>query len=129
MRKEIVKYHDPIKCFLEINLNKLEFFKDLNSMIKSEFIHNMRKDTMDKGSYIYRDYDKSTRMYIIQSGCVEIFTDMEQSDQEFIIERLYRGSIINHNSFLMNDDMDTDARCKQSVTLYYIDISTVKTLR
>jgi CRP-like cAMP-binding protein len=46
-----------------------------------------------------------------------------------VIERLYRGSIVNHNSFLMNDELDTDARCTSTVTVYYIDIDTFKTLR
>lgn len=46
-----------------------------------------------------------------------------------MIERLHRGSIINHNSFLMNDGIDTDARCREAVSYFSIDIKTVKYLR
>ena len=33
-------------------------------------------------------------MYIIQNGMVEIYTTMENG-VDFVIERLYRGSVIN----------------------------------
>jgi len=49
--------------------------------------------------------------------------------KEFIIERLYRGSVVNHNSFLMNDGIDTDAKCKTIVSYFFIHISTIKYLR
>ena len=67
-------------------------------------------------------------MYIIQSGHVEIVHKME-GNEEFLIERLGRGSIINHNSFLMNDGIDTDAKCKTTVSVFFIDINKVKYLR
>jgi CRP-like cAMP-binding protein len=67
-------------------------------------------------------------MYLIQSGEVEIVTKFGNG-KEFIIEKLFRGSIINHNSFLMDDGIDTDAVCRKPVTLYYIEIETVNRLR
>lgn len=76
-------------------------------------------------------------MYVVQSGVVEIQHYLQDGEdqqrqpiqREFIIERLYRHSIINHNSFIMNDDIDTDAKCKTTVSLYYININTVEQLR
>ena len=67
-------------------------------------------------------------MYLIQSGEVEIVTKFGNG-KEFIIEKLFRGSIINHNSFLMDDGIDTDAICRKPVTLFYIDIDTITKLR
>jgi len=67
-------------------------------------------------------------MYVIQSGLVEIVHKFDKG-QEFVIERLYRHSVINHNSFILNDGIDTDAKCKSIVTCYYMDIDTVNTLR
>ena len=39
---------------------------------------------------------------------------------EFVIERLYRGSVINHRSFITEDNIDVNARCQMPVTLFYI---------
>ena len=69
----------------------------------------MKQKQLEKGAYLYKLDTNSSEMYIIQSGVVEITHFMKGSkDKEFLIERLYRGSIINHNSFLLNDGIDTN---------------------
>jgi len=49
-------------------------------------------------------------MQIIQNGMVEIYTTMDNG-VTFVIERLYRGSVINHRSFITEDKIDVNARC------------------
>jgi len=67
---------------------------------------------LEAGSFLYKLDTNSEEMYVIQSGVVEITHYMKGlKDKEFLIERLYRGSIVNHNSFLLNDGIDTNARC------------------
>ena len=70
-------------------------------------------------------------MYVIQSGLVEVRHYMERkyNGEEFVIEKLYRGSVVNHNSFLMNDGIDTDAVCRNLVTAYSIHIDDVNRMR
>ena len=58
-------------------------------------------------------------MQIIQNGMVEIYTKMD-TGVEFVIERLYRGSVINHRSFITEDKINVNARCQMPATLYYI---------
>ena len=58
-------------------------------------------------------------MQIISNGMVEIYTTMDNG-VEFVLERLYRGSIINHHSFITEDKIDVNARCQMPVTLFYI---------
>lgn len=81
-----------------------------------------------RGSLLYQVDTNSEEMYLIQSGDVEIVHKMD-GGEEFLIERLGRGSIINHNSFLMNDGIDTDAICRTTVSVFYININTIKYLR
>ena len=88
----------------------------------------MKKKTFEQGKYLYQLDTNSTQMYVIQSGLVEIVHKLDKG-QEFVIERLYRHSVINHNSFILNDGIDTDAKCKSIVTCYYMDIDTVNKLR
>lgn len=59
---------------------------------------------------------------------VEIVHKLDKGE-EFVIERLYRHSVINHNSFILNDGIDTDAKCKSVVTAYVMDIEKVNRLR
>lgn len=58
----------------------------------------------------------------------EIYTTMENR-VDFVIERLYRGSVMNHRSFLLLDKIDVTARCATPVSLYYISLSKILELR
>jgi hypothetical protein len=48
-------------------------------------------------------------MYIVKNGSAEIFIKVD--DEYLCIERLYRGSILNHNAFLMADKSDVKITC------------------
>ena len=48
---------------------------------------------------------------------------------EFVIERLYRGSVINHRSFITEDKIDVNARCQMPVTLFYITWDKMKEIK
>ena len=89
----------------------------------------MKKRTYEKDSLLYELDTNSEEMYVIQSGMVEIVHTMDKGKEEFVIERLYRGSVINHNSFLMSDGIDTDAKCKTTVTVFYIEIDVINAMR
>lgn len=52
---------------------------------------------------------------------VEIYTTMDNG-VDFIIERLYRGSVMNHRSFLLRDKIDIYARCTTPVSVYQISL-------
>ena len=41
LRKEVINYKDPLKCFMEMRLNQVEFFKNLSKIVKNDFIFNM----------------------------------------------------------------------------------------
>lgn len=59
---------------------------------------------------------------------VEVYTTMDNG-VEFVIERLYRGSVINHRSFITDDKIDVNARCYMPVTLFYIQWDKMKEIK
>ena len=87
----------------------------------------MTMKSLEQGDYLYKNGDTSTELYIIQSG--ELWIQTESEGGTFVIEKLFRGSVINHNSFLLNDEMDTDAYCKTNIEMYCIHIDKVNQLR
>lgn len=83
----------------------------------------MKRRELEIGSLLYQIDTNSEEMYLIQSGKVEITHFMQGTrGEEFLIEKLERGSIVNHNSFLMNDGIDTNAYCRTSVSVYCLDV-------
>ena len=67
-------------------------------------------------------------MFILQNGIVEILTSMDKG-VDFVIERLFRGAVINHRSFLLNDQIDVSARCVTPVSLFYLDVDDLQAVR
>ena len=43
-------------------------------------------------------------------------------NEPFIIEKLYRESIINCHSFLLADENDSNAKCLTTVSAFVLDI-------
>jgi hypothetical protein len=58
-------YDDPMKIFLEISLNQIDFFKGLSKYIKNEWIFNMKFRQYKRGSLLYQVDTNSEEMYII----------------------------------------------------------------
>jgi hypothetical protein len=66
-------------------------------------------------------------MFFIQFGTVEIEMEVEKTD--FPVERLSRGCIVNHRSFLLNDENDCNARCKTVVTAFVLPFNDIDNIR
>ena len=82
----------------------------------------MERHTYEKGTFLCKKDALADRLYLIQDGIVEVAIkyDRRREDQNFVIERLGRGAIINHRSFMVNDDADTDFVCRTTVSAFYL---------
>ena len=76
MTKSIQRYHDPLKVFLEISLNQIDYFKTLSPQIKNEWIFNMQLKQFSPGQCLYKLDTQSEEMYVVQSGLVEVVHKM-----------------------------------------------------
>jgi hypothetical protein len=88
----------------------------------------MKYRQYESGKHICSKGETAAEMYIIMSGEVEIVAQLGDG-KTFLLERLYRGSVLNHNSFLMDDGIDTDAVCSKPVSCYVIHVDDVDKLR
>lgn len=80
----------------------------------------MRRLHFKKDDHLFKIGDVASKMYIIQAGEVEISLKVE--DETFILERLGRGSIISHRSFIQENICNTDAKASSTVTVFALDI-------
>jgi len=108
--KRTVRYDDDLKIFLESILKTIDYLQGVPDETINKIIFSMTFAKFDKGSKIFQVDETALLMQIIQNGMVEIYTTMDNG-VEFVIERLYRGSVINHRSFITADKIDVNARC------------------
>ena len=66
----------------------------------------MEKRQYSRHKYITKANDYANCMIIICDGVCEVKTKCEGN--EFIIEHLQKGSIINHNAFFLEDRIQVD---------------------
>ena len=78
MKKYMLMYDDPVSVFLEISLNQIEYWHGLPKYIKKEWIFNMKKRILEKGSYLYEMETNSSEMFVIQSGLVEVVHKLDK---------------------------------------------------
>lgn len=47
------KYKDELRTFLEMESNKINYFRDLSMITKQELLYNMERRTYKEGSYVF----------------------------------------------------------------------------
>jgi hypothetical protein len=120
-------YDDPIKLFLEVQLKKIPYMERVDTDTFHDVMFNFKQETCDKSTYIFKEGETSNGLFLVKSGIIERLVRVEGF--ELAIERLYRGSIINHNAFLIGDVCDISARCIDTQTLFYLSYETMDRIR
>ena len=114
--------------WMAIEMDKIGYFKTLSLQTKQELIYRMERKTFEKGSLICKKGEKVDQMILIQDGIVEIAVQYDRrcGDQMFVIEKLGRGAIINHRSFMIRDEADTDFVCSTTVSAFVLKNDIIK---
>ena len=116
--------------WLMVEMDKINYFRGLNLATKQEIIFNMERLTYEKGSLICEKDIIADKLILIQQGIVEVAVkyDRRRDDQYFVIERLGRGALINHRSFMVEDEADTDFVCRTTVSCFVLHFDKFKEL-
>jgi CRP-like cAMP-binding protein len=64
-KNHVVMYQDDLKIFLEMELDKIDWFKDLSIATKNEIIYSMEREEKSAGSSICASGTKADRMYLV----------------------------------------------------------------
>ena len=97
-KEYIFKYKDSVRTFLEIECDKIKYFRDLSMITKQELLFNMERKTYAEGESIFDNHQEIDRLIVIQSGVVQLSVsyDKRVQNEDFVIERLIPGAILNH---------------------------------
>jgi CRP-like cAMP-binding protein len=117
-------YRDPNKKFITAAMKKIEFFNGISEAVTVEAMHSFRKSTYKAGTILFKQDQNADFMTIVYEGIVEFYTHFEGS--EFVLERLYPGSLYNFRTFFMEDLMYVNARCQTNVALLEISKESIE---
>lgn len=63
-------------------------------------------------------------LIFIEEGCLEVYTHFEAN--EFILERLYRGSALNYRAYWLKDSMYVNIRCAKEAKVLMLSLESMK---
>ena len=102
LKKSIFAYKDRMKIFIKNSIQKVEYFQNIGDDALHDIIYNLSVQKYNKYELLQQPGDNATTLYFLQDGVIEIFTKTEH-DHEFVLEKLFRGSIINYRTFFMEE--------------------------
>ena len=59
------KYKDELRTFIEMEANKIFYFRDLSMITKQELLYNMVRTTYEEGSHLFYSGQEIDKMIII----------------------------------------------------------------
>lgn len=101
LKKELYRYKDPRIIFLKSLIRKIFYLHNISKEELNEILYNLKTTHLEPGEYCLLDNNgsKADQIIFVESGCLEVLTYMEGN--EFVMDNLGQGSIINHRNFLV----------------------------
>jgi len=93
--KEYIRtsYKDQKIVFLLEMLKRVEYLRDVAEEILYEIMFSLAPRQFEKDSIVLQEDANAGSVQFLEQGVIEVFTQFEQND--FILEKLYKGSVIN----------------------------------
>jgi CRP-like cAMP-binding protein len=116
MTKHVFKYRDPNMNFIKKVINQISYLREIeDKACLYDLIFNMERSSHSQGDIILKVSDQADSIIFVERGELEVFTSFEGN--EFVLERLAKGAVINYRSFFLEDMMHVNIRCATSCNL------------
>jgi CRP-like cAMP-binding protein len=87
----------------------------MNKHLFHKILYSFAPSFIEMGSVFLKEGDNVDSIFIVVSGTLEIFTSFEGND--FVIDRLHRGSVLNYRVIFNEDKMKNDIRATENTHL------------
>ncbi|CDW81607.1 UNKNOWN [Stylonychia lemnae] len=127
MKGFIKGYDDPITKFMTETLEKIPYYDYFDDDDRISIIYNFTMKNYQKGSLIQAQGEIPENLTIISRGVAQVFTTIKS--EEFPLEYLCHGSIINQNMFLLQQPVQMPIKCITSVMVLNFSFEKLKIIR
>lgn len=81
----------------------MPYFQNLRKDALHDIIYLMKDRIFPKDHIILKPGDDADSLFFIQDGLIEIYHQTESEDA-FIVEKLFPGSVVNYRTFFLESD-------------------------
>ena len=115
---------DPRIKFLKDTIKRVDYLQKINDDIFFDIMFALQPKTYEKEETVLEEDHSADSLLFIEEGCLEVYTHFEAN--EFVIERLFRGSALNHRAFFMKDSMYVNIRCCKEAKVLELPLESMK---
>jgi len=127
LRQYIKDKYDDVKIeFLKNIVSSVEYLKNCGDDMIYDIIFSLHQETFEKDSIVLQANQPADKIYFLEEGQIELYTTFEGND--FVIEKLEKGSVLNHRAFFIQDCMYINVRCVTESKLLSLQQDTMKNL-
>lgn len=108
MKKFVLTYNDNLKTMIYQVFSRIPFLKDLEPEAFLDVFYNMKHQIIEAGSYLLKKGDSTEDLFVVTKGHLAVETSLDGN--EFVIENLYPGSVLNHRVIFTDDYMIVNVR-------------------
>lgn len=96
-------------------IQRVDYLRGVSYDILFDIMLHLKPRSYEKDEIVLANEHNANSILFIEDGVLELYTHFEAN--EFVLERLYRGSAINQRAFFMQDYMYIDVRCAKDVKI------------
>jgi hypothetical protein len=106
------------------NLQKIDYFQDIGDDALHDIVYSLQTAQFSQGDVLQEPGANATTLFFLQDGVIEISTKIE-NEHEFVLEKLFRGSVINYRTFFMEDSGKVFYRFGRKSICSTLDLGTI----
>jgi len=118
-----------MKTFLKNVLSKIPYLSPayLDKHLYHTILYSLEQRYVPPGEILLKVSDDTTEVYIVTHGALEIYSEFEGND--FVIETLKAGSILNYRVLFTDEQMYVNVRCREGTHLLCLTIDKLNEIR
>ena len=110
-------------------MSKIPYFGPsyLNKHLFHKLLYSLEEKYYPIGHILLKEQDNTETLFIVAHGALEVYSEFEGND--FIIETLNEGSILNFRVLFTDDLMSVNIRCKKGTHLLQFPLHVLNEIR
>ena len=102
----------------------MPYLKNVDNEILFDIMFSLKSRNFEKDTIVLAEEQTANSLFLIEEGILEVYTHFE--NEEFVLERLFPGSAVNHRAYFMQDLMYVNVRCTTQAKLLELTYQTMK---
>ena len=105
-------------------ITRVPYLKTIDDEVFFDIMFALKSRNYEKDEMVLSEEHNAEALLFVDDGILEVYTSFEAN--EFIIEKLGRGTALNHRAYFMKDSMYVNIRCTKEAKVLSLPLERMK---